>query len=301
MIQRRNFFKQTHVREYQKQKYQNPYFKKTSRLRPWMFFVAGGTFLMGILALPFFLAYAPIFRITEIHIQGLTTIPEQEIHQVVESYFKQKRWGIFPYSSRWFFSKERLEKLLLSQEPLTSASIQRTGKTLSLEVKEEVTYVAWNSGDMYALLDLQGEVVEVLDPASANLLRAQQEKEALAIPEGGQTQPRALAPTIPLIVDKSASEITIGSTLLSQKQIEYLLSVDALVREMAILPKAYEIDTPVEVWMRIVADGPDILFDTGRDPQEEIGDLRAVLNAHAQERDEWEYIDIRFPENIFVK
>ena len=301
MIQRRNFFEQTHVREYQKQKYQNPYFKKTSRLRPWMFFVAGGFFLIGILSLPFFLAYAPVFRISDIHIQGLTTIPESEIKQIIDLDLQKKHLGLFPQSSRWFFSENGLHDLLLSQEPLTSAAVTLQKGVLTVEVKEEITFVTWTSQDLYVLINLDGKAVEVLDPASANILRSRQGREALPIPEGGKSEPRALAPTIPIIVDKSNAQVVIGSSLLTKEKIEHILAMDEAIRAASLVPTEYQIDTPQENWMRIVTAGPDVFFDLTRSPEEQESALKTVLDAHKQESGAWEYIDVRFPENAFVK
>jgi hypothetical protein len=301
MIQRRNFFEQTHVREYQKQKYQNPYFKKTSRLRPWMFFVAGGLCLIGLLSLPFFLGYAKVFQISDVRIQGLTTIPESEMRQIIDLDLKKKRFVLFPQSSRWFFSETQLHDLLISQEPLTSATVKLEKGIVTVEVKEEVTFITWTAQDLYVLLNLDGKTVEVLDPASANTLRARQGREALAVPEGGNTEPRILAPTIPIIVDKSNTQVVIGAPLLTKEKIENLLAMDEAVRATSLVPTEYQIDTPQENWVRIVTAGPDVLFDITRSSQEQVSALKTVLDAHKQESGAWEYIDVRFPENAFVK
>jgi hypothetical protein len=301
MIQRRNFLEQTRVREYQKQKYQNPYFKKTSRFRPWMFFLAGGFCLIGLLSLPFFLAYAPLFRISEIQVQGLTTIPESEIRQIIDMDLRKKRLGLFPKSSRWFFSEEGLTNLLMSQEPLTSAVVTLNNDTLMIDIKEEVTFIVWTAQDLYVLLNLEGKAIEALDPASVNVLRIRQGREVFTIPEGGKSEPRILAPTIPVIIDKSNTEIVIGSTILSKEKMEHILAIDEAVRTTSLVPMEYQIDTPQEIWMRIMTLGPDVLFDLTRSPEEQVSALKTVLSAHAQESEAWEYIDVRFPENAFVK
>lgn len=301
MIQRRNFLEQTHVREYNKQKYQNPYFKKTSRLKPWMFLVVGILAGLFILSIPFVLAYAPIFKITNVTIEGLTTIPEAEIRGIVDDHLSKKRLTIFPRSSRWFFSEGALYEVMMSQEPLTELSVIQQGRAIHITLKEEVTFVVWASGDMYSLLDKEGRVTEVLDPATANVLRSREGKEPLTIPEGGKTEPRVLAPTIPIIRDKSNAEVIIGSERISEEKVHHVLAMDEKVRALSFTPLDYEIDQPTENWIRIVTPGPDVLFDLLRALEEQESALQTVLRAHPQESAAWEYIDVRFPENVFVK
>lgn len=297
---RRNFLKSSTVRAHQGRRFQNPYFKKPHRslvrkLLP-VFFVlvlfAGG---IG------YVIYGPLLRVENVSISGLTTIPEETVQDYVWQELNHQGLRILPKNHRWFVPTDDLSQQLMQEFDLSKAEIAIDGGQITIQVEERILEFVWRVDRSFYFVDLEGVITRELRQNERNSLLERLNMELDPIEDGAEREFAPLQPTMPIIEDKTLSEIKVGDRVLPAGASENILAFDLGLRQLALTPLIYESESRIDPWFRVVIDSPyQILFDGAGDPAGQLTALSVTLQEYEGLVIE-NYIDVRFPNRAFVK
>ncbi len=292
MLKQRNFFRVWHDRRGGGLK--NPLFpdKHGSALHRLVWTLGVGTF--ALLAVFSLAVYGPLLRITDVRIDGLTTIAPAEIEALVAAQREKRRFFVFPQNTTFMFNAFALEKTLTTTYAFDKIHVDTEGRTLVVAVKESVSYVALRAGGRTYFAGRDGAIIR---EASEGEVRAIDVRLGLAIPAEGETLP-VLQPGMPIIAITALVE---GSepTLTAQKVQGVLTLVEQLF-VMRITPKLVTFARVEDQWVSVSTEaGYEILVDVTESIDPQMISLSTVLdNTNSAVYD---YIDVRFGEHVFVK
>ncbi|MCH8049188.1 hypothetical protein IH979_00565 [Patescibacteria group bacterium] len=300
-MKRRNFLKSQHIRQYRAQRFQNPYFKNEVKKRGrWKKILIFVTILMVIVAIPALFIATPILKISAVNVQGLSTIPNSDIEQIVQYQFDTKRWGIFPQNHLLFFNKQMLHDRLQEEYNFITLKTKLHGKTLEIVAEERITSLVWISEAAWHFIDLEGMITRSLFEQESNIIKERLGMAATPIEEGQANM--VMHPTMPIIKDLSLDEIETGQQVLSSAAVESILTFDQAVRRLILDPFQYEIEEPKAQWMTLkTKNGFDILFDLKHEIEKQKNTLGIILSEYNERLEEISYIDLRFGNHVFVK
>ena len=143
---------------------------------------------------------SPLYRISDVSIAGLTTIPEQEVLDLIESQLASKRLNIFSQRNKVFFNERLLEETLNDTYQFSRLEIDSKRKSIHIISEEKISEVVWVSGEEMYFLDLDGVSVRTLYDVEKAQVHARLGLPAIEIEDAPEI---ILAPTIPIIYDDS--------------------------------------------------------------------------------------------------
>jgi hypothetical protein len=285
---------------YDAKTFKNPLFGDRGALPRWKkyllsFFVVA--FLVGIGWLVFF---GPFSTIKTIAVSGLTTIPNTFIEDAARTQMQGNRFGIVPQWSRYTFSVSQFAQTLQDTYDFTSLSVVMDGRTLNVVAEERVSELVWKSGDRMLFLDLTGMATRSLYDYELAQIYTRLGQQTVYIYDGTQALP--LQPSIPILVDVSATPIESNSEVLSPMHAETIIAFDKAARALQLNPMFYQIEKPHANWLTVqIAQGCKILIDGTRGVGEQEGVLETVLKEYRDQLSTLEYIDIRFGDHVYIK
>lgn len=243
----------------------------------------------------FFLLQQPIAEIDELFIDGVTTIPSHHIYGSTIDFLNSKSFGI-PNRKTYIFDEKKLENYLLHQFPIEEISIVRDKSTLSISITEEITNIAWKTGDNWYLLNMNGEIVREAQPS---------ERQFLSLLEAGESTDHSeithLQSFIPLLIDLSVSEANIGENVIMPINAETILSATELLQKQQLNPRYFLFNQPNSSWFTVVTNEPfHIRLDGEGDINKQVSRLSLTLKEYPN-RESLTYIDLRFDDHVFVK
>ncbi len=297
-MRRRNFAHAFEAKTYEFQPGSNPLFpKKPRRVHlGWLAVLSlvAAVVVTGLSAL----IYGPWFRIETVTVQGTVTLNPNDISALAKQDLEGNHFLILPKSHRWFYSEDKLEQRLNENFLLDSVEVKQKRGELNISITEDVSMLALVSGDQIYLLNRQGKII-----------RAANENEAVTVqirlgsePQAEGPTPAPLLPNMPIIKDLSTTTYAADQEVYPSQIIENLLSFYEKLADMSIQTKVMESDSTQLSWFTVISDLPyEILFDAGRDIQEQSAALEAVRTEYFATQDEIDYIDVRFGERVYVK
>lgn len=275
-------------RDYHKKEYKNPLFSNEEK--PQEYFKASalkwrqrvGIIILAITIICWLgvIFYAPHFKIKHININGLETIKEQGIKDLINSQLSKRRFFIFQQSNFWTFNKGLAVKTLNAKFGLRQLAIDKKfPNTLSISLRERVSALVWSANNKYYNLDLGGVAVSEIAFEKVN-------------------------PRFPLIYDQNNQEVKTGQLVLSEATAAAVASIhDGISAKTPIKigffkmvgPKAQEIKV-------LTSDGWQIYFDVSGDIDKQINNLALTLQEKIKDNTmNLEYIDLRFGERVYYK
>lgn len=300
-MKRRNFLKSQHVRQYRSDKFKNPFKRENKSLkRLRRFFIAFGVIAV-LTSIPVLIFKLEFFRIRNIEISGLESIPEEEVRGVVSEHLSEKWLGVFPQNHRFFFSMPKLEEKLFDTFFFEELGIDLMKKnTVYIWTHERVTSLVWLTDQDAYFLDLDGTITRELLETEKNPVRERLGIEQVALAEGEQNTP--LLSDMPIIKDVSGSQIEIRQEIFNSEYVENIITFDKGIRQQILEPYMYEIENPETSWMTLhTKNGFYIMFDPELDVSEQLNMLQVVLTEYTDRIEELNYIDLRFGNHVFVK
>lgn len=304
MSKRRNFFKHEHIRSYKGRKFRNPYFKHDQNNNSWQRILAVIIFIISFCIAFYWVFYGGLWRIQHISVQGLTTLDPAEVQETVWQDIHRQQIRFSRSDHRFFVPVNRLEKLLNAKYDFAELELQVKGDTIQILATERITEVIWRVDRSFYFLDLAGLIMRELRPPEVNTILERLHMGTSVPSDGSEIAFAPLQPTMPIIEDKSRSEVNPNQIMLSGETPLNLLAFDQAVRALSIEPTIYEIEKPNELWLTVkTAQGFDILFDGVGDPELQANSLHAVLQKpeYRDRLPEIQYIDVRLGDRVFVK
>ncbi|PIQ67793.1 hypothetical protein CO173_02190 [Candidatus Uhrbacteria bacterium CG_4_9_14_3_um_filter_41_35] len=301
-MERRNFTKTVHSKEYEQKRFKNPFFESQEEKQKKSFkFLIIGLVLM-LIAVPIILLFGGLFELKNNSVNGLTTIPQAEVETEINQHLATKWLNIIPKTHKWFTRPNVLRESLQNKYNFENISVKIEGDELKVEVEERISSLAWKSAGNLYFLDLDGKIFrEMLPQERAKINERLGGKIELVAPEDMQSVP-ILQPTLPIIQDMSEQVVEIGGEVISPVTSEALISFDKNLRSLHIDPVIYQVERPHKPWLRVkTRQGYDILFDGLGDMNVQIAYLNSILIEYKEKLSEISYIDIRFENHIYIK
>jgi hypothetical protein len=291
---RRNHFKSVQRKKYKTSSYSNPYFKgpKNQNLKKGIYIALGAAIFIGCAA--FFFSHS-FFKIAVVEINGVEYIDRTDLEEVVLSYVNESVYLFFDKSNQFLFSKDQMSELLTSEFALASVSVKHGAGRLKIEIEERTSNLVWVTNGSVYIADLSGVIVRELDAGTLEWLRSG------IIPEGAPVDAAHLI-SLPLFTDKNSIDVTLGSVVFKEIEIENIIQFHEGLIERGIEFSGTDIDRLAGKWMRVgTVRGYGILFDAVGNIEEQLRNLDVVLHEKAERVDDLDYIDLRFGDRIYYK
>lgn len=146
--------------------------------------------------------------------------------------------------------------------------------TLEIIVNLKQPGLGWTTGNQTYLIDRDGTVIDVFPTGS----------------------------TLPVVIDNSNLPIAVGKRIVSTKFVTFVSNVTAGISSVGLKPVKLEVkETTVDLYMT-TDKNYQLIFDTTRNANDELQDLRGVLDTLAkQKRTPASYIDLRIPNKAYYK
>ena len=257
-MKRRNFLKHHSAKHYKRKRFQNPYFRYRNSVSKNLLIAATIGVLFPALTL-LWIFTASSWRINDIQVIGLTTIPLEQVTSLVEQDIEGERLLIFPKNHRLFLQEELL--LLHLEQEFDFAEVTMTTKKeqLLITVEESISELVFVHDRTAHLLLLDGTIRrplteqehnEIIDRTGVTLNASVQEEDA-----------RILQPTAPVIVLETG-EIDMKNDVLNPIEGSFFITLDEALRNRLIEPIVYQLDVNQTSWTRVkTTQGIDLLFD----------------------------------------
>ncbi|MFH1712066.1 MAG: hypothetical protein ABH846_02410 [Patescibacteria group bacterium] len=300
-MKRRNFLKSQHIRQYKSERFSNPFFRRTKRESKWKPFVLLFVFLLVWAGVIYMIFFSSILFMQRVNVQGLTTIPKDEVEEVIWDHLNEKRLFIFSKQHKFFLQKKVLHQKLQDRYNFVTLKIDTNKDNLDVFVEERITSLVWITDSGWYFIDLEGTVSRPLFEGEANVIR-ERLGHALAIIDDDQDPVTTLHPTMPIIEDLSKTTVEPGFNILNESIVETAISFDKAVRQQILSPYIYQVENNTTPWIALKTEnGFDVYFDLKSDVQEQIETLGMVLDEYSERLAEITYIDLRFGNHVYVK
>lgn len=303
MLKRRNFLKDQSARAYTDERFRNPFFRKPSRWTKWKIIgIIIAIFIIIIVAIGY-IVFGPWLKIRQSTISGLTTVPNTEVEAIINQKLSAKRAYFLPNNQRWIFDEQSLLDELNDRFHFSSLTIAREKNTLIIKAEERISAVAWQTGDQYFLLALNGQPTLELDPVTANVLRTRQGIQTIVIDQSYiDRAPLILAPSMPIITDLSSSLVNFDSLIIKPEFIQNIIDWDNFIQAGRLKPVSYQIDSITTTWITMkTTNGQKVLFDLLMPVSEQGRALNIILDEYSNNLTNLKKIDVRFGNNVFVE
>lgn len=273
----------------------NPFFRKSER--PWLRRgVALGIPAIAGIAFLLFL-FLPMFRLTNVQAEGLTTLPSEEVTQTAKDILSRRILLVVPASHLMLYPKNRISETLNERYHFAALNLHRQGRNLVISAQERITEIAWQTAEQTLLLDLNGVVVAEASDEVKVMIDARL-ANAAEVPSAPGIQP-----TMPIIRANRKGTSAVGDTVLSAGIISTFLELDKGLRERQLTPRAFDLGDEVGAWCTVtIIDWPNILVDLASTPASTTLENFDILR---KERGDalrgLQYIDLRFGEHVYLK
>lgn len=275
----------------------------------------------------YYLFYSEKFAIKEINVEGQQNISEYAIKNIIEEQFNKSRFLIFKQNNLLLFKKSLAGDNIKKSYVLDKLKINKEfPHSLRVIIDERVSTVIWLSKEgeeeEYYYLDLDGivlgeiplteieklltnkktaplgeESVEVM-----GLLKETDKKEqSQATKEKNNEKLKSIPP---YIVDLSGEKVNIKERVLDKKTINFAITLATKFREIFPDKKIKYFATPKKRSSRlhlITEEGWEAFFESSRDLDEQLTNLKLVIKQKIKNLSRVQYIDLRFGERIYYK
>ncbi len=285
--------------QYQRRRFQNPYFrhtppclwKKILPLALLLFFFF--SFLLWVLF------GSPLFHITQVTLQGASPSSSGELQTQVNSFLSKRRFLFFHNRNHWLFNEETCRSYLEQFyvfETLTFEFIDI--RQLFITVQEKASSFLWETDDHTFVVDLQGTVVREITPTEQQWLTSTTPSvENDPLPEEQQS-----FLLLPRFRDLNNASVTPGLVVASPEEITSIFSFQQALTTLSIPFVETRIDRLSGKWIGILTSaGYLVLFDAAGDIQAQALRLQSVLKESIPDPSTLEYIDLRFGDHVYFK
>ena len=285
--------------QYARRRFQNPYFRHTppcfwKKILPWLVLIF--LFFSFLLWVVF---GSPMFRITQVTLQGASPSSSGELQIQVDSFLSTRRFLFFHNHNHWLFDEESCRSYLeqfYAFETLIFEFIDL--HQLFITVQEKTSSFLWETDNHTFVVDLQGTVVREITPTEQQwLTSAAPPAENDPLPEEQQSFLK-----LPRFRDLNNAPIAPGLVVASREEITSIFSFQQTLTTLSIPFLETQIDRLSGKWIGILtSDGYLVLFDAAGDVQAQAMRLQSVLKESIPDPSVLDYIDLRFGDHVYFK
>ncbi len=273
--------------------------------------------LLSVFSCIYLVIFSGLFDITRIHITGNNRIPTQEIETVVINTLEYRDLGFIPNKSFFTASIIDITEVLKKRFPIEQIRIEkRFPHEITIEIKEKVSTLIYDNGEMYALVGIDGSVVE--------LIRAVEKHEWKEIVgEGVTTSPEGITSTVavvvdrvhtpntntvygeqtpefPIVYDKRGHVVEKGSGVLEATEAQLMISWYNATKNTDFGISYITIENTLDFYLT-TRDGWIIKTRFKRqNPEDQIREIKLALQKN-ETRKNLSYIDVRYENRIYWK
>lgn len=289
-------------RIFHRKQYKNPFYpnQKGSNLAPKKDFkirFPKFIYIVIIIVGLFILSYASIFQINNVEVSGTERIDLNEIKNLIYNQAGARRFLVFKQGSILFFSKQQAKQDIETQFLLEKVKVKkRYFSTIKVEITEKQSGVGWVSNGKQHYLDLQGIALREVEIEGGFVVESSGENTDVIRSELSSGD-------FPVIYDQSNGEVLVNQLITSDELINFVLGIFeefSLVADFEI--SYFTIERPFSREVTLVTtEGWEARFKIDEDPVNQGGILISILQQKIRDRDNLEYIDLRFGEKVFYK
>lgn len=285
-------------RDYQRKKFRNPLFpRKDKAARPKRRVIYLVLLLILISVGLFWVNQSSEFTVRYIDVVGTEQISKVDVLAVAENQLEKSRFLFFDQSNIFFFKKSVLKKELFSRYQIQKVKVKKKYfDTILVEIIEKPIALVWLSENQKYYLDKNGIATTKVGETSN-----------LVVEGGGEGTEiiRSDSKTLsyPTIADQNNRPVEIGTEAVLPTTAEFLIALHQGLLERADFDIShYTIISPAadEITM-VTKEGWQAHFNLTDLPETQVERLFLILQNRVDDRDNLEYIDLRFGEKIFYK
>lgn len=225
--------------------------------------------VIGIVYLVFF---SGAFSVTDVAVNGTKDISQESVQKVIREKMDKQLFK----NNIFLFDSSSASRELKKQYSLKSLKIKKHyPNKIDVAVDEYTIEVQWFSGNKYYLVDEKGKVVGEVSEKKEN---------------------------VPVVEDKKNLPVQVGKSLVTLDFINFIKYLDknfSQVRNSKITKiEINESFSEVFIYSTL---GPYIIFDTTRDPEQEIKNLVLAVESKEMSTTKLTYMDMRTKNKIYYK
>lgn len=245
----------------------------------------------------FILSYASAFQIKEVEVVGTQRLDASQIKQGVLDQTTNSRFILFKQGSIFFFSKSQAAHSIASQFLLEKVKVKKLYfNKIKVEITEKTSGVAWVSTGQQHYLDLNGVALQGLNPVQGIVIQQAQGNTDVIRSD-------ISSGALPIVYDLSNTTVTIGQPVTTEKMVNFVLTVfNELSLRADFEVASFKVERPFSRDVTMMSkEGWEARFSIDEDSVTQSGILMSILQQKIKNRDNLEYIDLRFGERVFYK
>lgn len=276
MFKKRSHFHRLQQKRYLKGAYRNPYFQAQKKDSKKIIFSIVGGCILSLFLIIYLYSY-PSFALQNVEIRGLEHSSQERMETEIRSYLNESHLIFFHNTNRFLFSKKKFQEHISKTFAFDHFTIHINKNIVLLTIKERTSDIIWKTNGESYVTDLKGVVTQKIE---------------------SQVTMRPL----PIFSDRDNKAIAIGDRVLSENQINHILSFQKLLSAQGISIKETQIDLATGKWTGIVTtQGYTILFDPEGDLNMQADRLKTILRDTLKDTSHLKYIDLRFGDHVYYK
>ena len=296
-------FKKFKIRDYRRRagRYKNPLFSKKAEKISYLKRIKGRLIAIGVLAvvgvLFYFIFINYFFYISEVKVEGISTIDSLVFELLVDNFLKSRRLLVIPNQNILFsnvggFKREVGDKYVLDELVIK----RKLPNKLFITVNERTAIAILCTGSEYFYLDSQGVILRRLSHNE--------------VYPGSEFGPFKQAPELnivqfdlPYVYLESNEQVKVGENFLeTQKFMQILGSNDDLTLYTPYTAKFYKIKDLASNWFKLATEqGFEIHISLDKSIQTQIVKFYTFVKEQGINPADYAYFNIRFEDRIYYQ
>lgn len=279
---------------FHKKNYQNPLFPRRKKpVKNLKFKILSGAIVFLAVFFLYWINQAPFFQIKNINVYGTELINKSEVENLIREQTSKKRYLFFTQSNILFFNKFEVKKILAKNYYFQELKVvKKYFNSIEINIKEESTALILVTDNKKFNLNKFGKVIMEYKSDQSDVSLKQGQAEII--------RPLITSSQIPIIFDKSNSQVFVGQQSLPKETVDFLLNInDELKNQIDFNIAQYTIEnSKLDEITAITNEGWEIRFKTTDSVKSQSVLLSLVLKEKISDRKNLKYIDLRFGNKI---
>ena len=255
--------------------YHNPLLnRQTKGGRFKIYFFSG---LIVLLVLLYGVLSSAAFALTKLAVWGNHQVSTATLSPLFDQPAGQRVWRLFSQQNFFLFNSRQLTAQLTKQYNFTSVQVKKKfPHTVKITIVEQAPALLLQIGERAYQVDLKGEVFA---PAS--------------LPPSG---------ALPLVKIKQPTKISLGDHPLTETTREFLLSFNRQLNQIGVTAANFNLEMLTSREIRVTTtENWQIYLNVRQDLLQQVNNLKLVLQTKVKDRQNLQYIDLRFGDRVFYK
>ena len=249
------------------------------------------------LVMVYFLLIGPYFYISEVKVDGLTTIKSDDFKTVVDDFLKTRRLLIFPNQNILIANMSKLEREIGERYVVDGLKIKRKlPNKLQISVEERSAKAVISTGSEYFFADAQGIILRRLSHNEVY-------PGYIYGPNTEVPMPSEVNFQVSIIYIESGEYIDIGENFLTNEQFNDIIGAEQILTlYTSYKVKFYKIKDLASNWFKLVTDeGWEIHISLEKNIQTQIVKFNTFAKEQGLNPVDYNYFNVRFEDRIYYK